>query len=73
MAKKKASLSTKEVAWSGDKPTKYQAQLEYVISEDRTIRLLSSPKATMEAAMDDLCEEVMNWEEAMSAFKEAIR
>ena len=54
-------------------PTKYQAQLEYVISEDRTIRLLGDPKPTMDAAMDSLCTEVMVWEEAMNAFKEAIR
>jgi len=73
MAKKKASLLTKEVAWSDGKPTLYQAQLEYVLSEERTIRLLSDPMRTVEEAMDDLCVEVMNWEEAMNAFKEAIK
>lgn len=73
MAKKKANLLVKEVAWSDGKPTMYQAHVEYVLPEGRTLRLFGSPKPNMEDTMEDLTIEVSNWEEAMHAFKEAVR
>lgn len=73
MAKKKANLITKEVAWSGDMPTMYQSMMEYQATEERVIRLVGDPKPTMVDAMDELCKEFMLWQEAMNAFSEAIK
>ena len=73
MAKKKATLTTKAVAWNNDIPTKYQSILEFPVSENRTIRLMGDPKPTMDDSFSSLCEEVNIWEEAMAAFLETIR
>lgn len=69
---KKAVLITKPVAWSGDAPTKYQSMLEYYVNEKRAIRILGDPKATKDAALDDLSKEFLLWEEAMLAFKNVV-
>lgn len=68
--KRKAQLTVKEVAWAGKSPTKYQAFLEYQVSEERTIRICGDPKSSQEKAVDSLCVEKLLWEEAMGAFNE---
>ena len=70
--KKKATLITREVAWSNDIPTKYQAFLEYSVSDRRIIRLAGDPMSTEEAAENSLINEYMLWHEAMASFKEIV-
>ena len=74
MAKKelrrKAQMVVKPVAWAGSSPTKYQAFLEYPVTEERTIRICGDPKSSEEKAIDSLCVEKLLWEEAIGAFGE---
>ena len=71
MTKTKATSMTKAVAWSNDKPTKYQSFLDYP-SKIRTIRLLGDPAPTKERAIANLIKEVNLWKGAIDAFQELI-
>lgn len=72
MTKKPANLITKPVAWTGDKPTKYQSFLEYPLTEERAIRVFSIPKPTEKEAYEDLRCELQQWEFAIKAFRNLI-
>ena len=71
MTKTKAVSMTKAVAWSNDKPTKYQSFLDYP-SEIRTVRLLGDPAPSKEKAIANLVKEVNLWKEAIDAFQKLI-
>lgn len=70
--RKKSKLETKVVAWNNNHPTKYQSSLCFPASDKRNIRLWSSPQPSKAEAMEDLRNELMLWEEAMTSFKEAL-
>lgn len=67
---RKAQLVVKDVAWVDEKPIKYQAFLEYKVSDKRTIRICGDPQSTKDKAIDSLCAEKILWEEAISEFRE---
>lgn len=73
MTKKQATLTIKPVAWSGEKPTKYQAYTEYPVSDKRVLRVLSSPKSTEEDAVRDLYHETKLWTDALKAFNKLFQ
>ena len=70
--RKKATVETKVVSWNNNLPTKYQSILCFPASDDRNIRLWSSPQPSKAEAMEDLKNELMLWEEAVTSFKEAL-
>jgi hypothetical protein len=72
MKDKVAKLTIKEVEWVDDKPLKYQAVIEYPVSDERTIRLLSSPMSSKTQALEDIYKELMLWDEAIAAFKNMV-
>ena len=67
---RKAQLVVKDVAWVNEKPTKYQAFLEYNVSDKRTIRICGDPQSTKDKAIDSLCAEKILWEEAIGKFSD---
>ena len=69
---KEAKITTREVAWVGTKPIKYQSSLEFELSERRTIHLFGEPASTKALAWENLVTEYSMWSEAMVAFKEVI-
>lgn len=69
----KVKLTTKEVAWSGNKTTKYQTMFEYTASNNRIIRLIGDPQSSEEKAMDSALNEVMLWDDAVKEFRKFIK
>jgi hypothetical protein len=66
-------LETRPVAWSGNKPTKYQSIITFNFpANGRNIRLLGDPKPSEQEAEQSLREEVTLWGIAIRHFKEIL-
>ena len=67
----KFKIQTKEVAWAGNTPIKYQSSIECKIG-DRTIRLLGEPESTEEKSLDSLSLEISTWTDALRIFNSVV-